>query len=181
MVSLQARRLHLHTTTPQYRVDTARDGRAFTKQSFLERYGEGEGLARWKAAPPADGTHVSGLGLNCASAGCGRESEAYCHDCKESFCSYACLCTWHRKKRAKNHNRITYTLSGARRLTEGSESYSPRKTIEELQPRINDLEHQKQMAVQTEDYSMILPCPFLLCFYTHTPSHRLRPASEGDD
>eukprot|EP01061_Rhynchopus_euleeides_P011888 TRINITY_DN21492_c0_g1_i1.p1 TRINITY_DN21492_c0_g1~~TRINITY_DN21492_c0_g1_i1.p1 ORF type:complete len:248 (+),score=27.57 TRINITY_DN21492_c0_g1_i1:47-745(+) len=134
-----------------YRVNP-HDRRGHTMQSFIHDYGEEEGMRHWQAARP-DRAKVT-LG-QCASLDCMKEAEVFCHDCREAYCSYACLCTAHRTARITDHNRITYTLAGARRMIEGSEMYSPRKSspIDDVQSRLADLRKSKAAAVAAEDYS----------------------------
>ncbi|KAJ9458646.1 hypothetical protein DIPPA_53615 [Diplonema papillatum] len=132
------------------------DGRPYPRVSFLEQYGPEEGLRRWQAAGRQQMPGVPGLGIKCQE-GCDREAEVYCHDCNIAYCTHVCCVTAHRKKELQ-HNRITYTLAGARVVLDNVEASvkfldeSP-MTMFSFQNSLNDLLQRKAAAIAAEDYA----------------------------
>eukprot|EP01060_Flectonema_neradi_P041298 TRINITY_DN9768_c0_g1_i1.p1 TRINITY_DN9768_c0_g1~~TRINITY_DN9768_c0_g1_i1.p1 ORF type:complete len:229 (+),score=25.78 TRINITY_DN9768_c0_g1_i1:41-727(+) len=139
------------------------DGYMYPKSSFLEVYGPHEGERRWSMA---------GGYSECSVIDCPRQAEVFCHECRAAFCSQTCMVHSHRLKKCPHaHNKITYTLAGARHVIENQHvgSVSPSQEpspfpdhrtaahphlshVDSRSSMLHQLQSRKAAALQVEDY-----------------------------
>ena len=151
----------------EHRVDPE-DGYMYPKSSFIEVYGPEDGERRWGMAAQ----HAE-----CSVSDCPRQAEVFCHECRAAYCSQTCMVHAHRLKKCTHaaHNKVTYTLAGARHVIENSE-VSPVKSLVPQDPSpfpaqqqqqyhsnspvdgrasmLHQLQARKAAALQIEDYGL---------------------------